>query len=68
MLATPRAPDGQLKSVRVGFDGSRLAALDIEDGFGQRSVIRFSDMQLNTQLPPDAFSFKVPAGADLLRQ
>ncbi len=68
VLATPRAPDGQLKSVRVGFDGTRLAALDIEDGFGQRSVIRFSDMQLNTQLPPDAFSFKVPAGADLLRQ
>ncbi len=68
VLATPKADGGQLKSVRVGFDGARLAALEIEDGFGQRSVIRFAGMRLNAQLPADAFSFKTPAGADVLRQ
>ncbi len=66
--ATPKASDGQIRGVRVGFDGARLAVLDIEDSFGQRSVIRFAQMQLNPQLPSGTFSFKTPAGADVLRQ
>ena len=68
VLATPRAADGQLKSVRVGFAGGVLAALDITDGFGQRSQIRFLDMQANPALARTLFEFKVPAGADVLRQ
>ncbi|GAO27073.1 outer membrane lipoprotein carrier protein LolA [Alicycliphilus sp. B1] len=67
MLATPKASEGQLKSVRVGFEGDRLAALDIVDGFGQRSQIRFSGMQINPALPAGTFQFKPPAGADVLR-
>ncbi|WP_461467159.1 outer membrane lipoprotein chaperone LolA [Melaminivora sp.] len=66
--ATPKAGDGQLKSVRVGFDGPRLAVLEIEDSFGQRSTLRFSGLQLNPQLPADTFSFKPPAGADVVKQ
>lgn len=67
VLATPKAGEGQLKSVRVGFEGDRLAALDIVDGFGQRSQIRFSGMQINPALPAGTFQFKPPAGADVLR-
>ena len=66
--ATPKAKDGQLKSVRVGFQGEGLAALDILDSFGQRSLIRFTGMQLNPVLPAGTFQFKPPAGADVLRQ
>ncbi|MGN1055730.1 MAG: outer membrane lipoprotein chaperone LolA, partial [Comamonas sp.] len=44
--ATPKSPDGQLKSVRVGFAGDTLTAMDILDGFGQRSVIRFHDLRV----------------------
>ena len=66
--ATPKARDGQLKSVRVGFEGERLAVLDIQDSFGQRSVIRFSAMQLNPALAADTFAFRPPAGADVLKQ
>ncbi len=65
--ATPKARDGQLKSVRVGFEGDKLAALDILDSFGQRSQIRFTGMQLNPALPAGSFKFKPPAGADLLK-
>ncbi|SDM49300.1 outer membrane lipoprotein carrier protein [Oryzisolibacter propanilivorax] len=68
VLATPKARDGQLKSVRVGFDGETLAALDILDSFGQRSLIRFTGMRLNPQLPAGTFTFKPPAGADVLSQ
>ena len=68
VLATPKTKDGQLKSVRVGFAGEQLAALDILDSFGQRSLIRFNGMQANTALPAGTFQFKPPAGADVVKQ
>ena len=68
VLATPKAKDGQLQSVRVGFDDNQLAALDILDSFGQRSLIRFTGLQANPALPATAFQFKPPAGADVVRQ
>ncbi len=66
--ATPKAKDGQLRSVRVGFRGSELAQLEILDGFGQRSVLTFSRMETNPFLSEAVFQFKVPAGADVIRQ
>lgn len=68
VVATPKAADGQLKSVRVGFQGDNLAALDILDSFGQRSQIRFAAMQANATLPASTFQFKAPAGADVVKQ
>ncbi|HWI79648.1 MAG TPA: outer membrane lipoprotein chaperone LolA [Ramlibacter sp.] len=66
--ATPKAKDGQLRSVKVGFRGNELAALEILDGFGQRSVMTFTKMELNAAIPPDAFNFKPPAGADVVKE
>lgn len=66
--ATPKTKEGQLKSVRVGFAGEQLAALDILDSFGQRSLIRFNGMQANAALPASTFQFKPPAGADVVKQ
>mgnify|MGYP001557706405 FL=1 len=72
VVATPKARDGQLQSVRVGFKpgngGSQLAVLEILDSFGQRSVLTFSKFEVNAALPADAFVFKPPAGADVIRQ
>ena len=68
VLASPKTKDGQLKSVRVGFAGEQLAALDIVDSFGQRSAIRFKGMQVNPALPASTFQFKPPAGADIVKQ
>ena len=68
VLASPKTRDGQLKSVRVGFAGDQLAALDILDSFGQRSLIRFNGMQANASLPASTFQFKPPAGADVVKQ
>lgn len=66
--ATPKAKDGQLNSVKVGFRGNDLTALDILDSFGQRSVITFSKLELNTGVSAEAFQFKPPQGADVVRQ
>lgn len=66
--AIPRAKDGQLHDVKVGFRGNELAALDILDSFGQRSVISFSKLEVNAQIPADSFHFKPPQGVDVVRQ
>ncbi|MFZ4289761.1 outer membrane lipoprotein chaperone LolA [Variovorax sp. HJSM1_2] len=65
--ATPKAKDTQVQNVRVGFEGSRLAVLDILDGFGQRSVITFRQFESNPKLAAEVFQFKAPAGADVLK-
>lgn len=66
--ATPKAKDGQLNSVKIGFRGAELAALEIMDGFGQRSVMTFSKMDVTASVPADAFQFTPPKGADLVKQ
>jgi len=66
--ATPKAKEGQLRSVKIGFRGNELASLEILDGFGQKSVITFTKMELNTPIAPEEFNFKPPAGADVLKQ
>jgi outer membrane lipoprotein carrier protein len=66
--ATPRAKEGQLHSVKAGFRGNELAALEILDSFGQRSLLTFTRMELNAALPPDQFQFKPPKGADVIKQ
>lgn len=68
VLATPRVKEGQVTNVRIGFRGHDLAALDILDGFGQRSVMTFAKLELNTPVSADAFQFKPPPGADVIKQ
>lgn len=67
-LATPKASDGAIKSMRVGFKGKELAAVEITDNFGQRSLIQFSGFAANPTLPPETFRFVPPAGADVIEQ
>lgn len=70
--AIPKAKDGQLQSVRVGFRAgdktTELAVLEILDSFGQKSVLTFHRFEVNAALPESAFQFKPPAGADVIRQ
>ena len=66
--ATPKAKEGQLHMVKIGFRGNELAALEILDSFGQRSVLTFNKMQLNAGVSPEVFNFKPPQGADVVKQ
>jgi outer membrane lipoprotein carrier protein len=65
--ATPRQKEGQLTSMRVGFRGEQLAALDILDSFGQRSMLTFNGLQVNTPVTADTFRFTPPKGADVVQ-
>jgi outer membrane lipoprotein carrier protein len=65
--ATPRQKEGQLTSMKVGFRGDQLAALDILDSFGQHSVLTFTGMQVNTPVAAESFAFTPPKGADVVQ-
>jgi outer membrane lipoprotein carrier protein len=66
--ATPKAKDGAFKSVQVGFRGKELAAIEIVDAFGQRSLLQFSQFASGITFGADAFRFTPPAGAAVIEQ
>ena len=66
--ATPKVKEGQLHSMKVGFRGNDLAALEILDSFGQRSTLLFTKMELNAAVPAETFNFKPPPNTDVSRQ
>ncbi len=72
VVATPKDKDGQLQSIRVGFRASdkatELAVLEIQDSFGQRSVLTFGKVEVNSKLAGETFVFKPPKGVDVIRQ
>lgn len=66
--ALPRAKDGPFQSLRVAFKGKELAAVEILDSFGQRSLLQFSDVVSNADVKPESFRFTPPPGADVIEQ
>lgn len=64
--AVPRAPESSFASVRLGFAQNVLAAMELTDALGSRTLIRFQELQRNPKLSPQLFRFVVPKGADLL--
>ena len=66
--AKPKQKDGAFQSVRIGFQGKDLAALEIVDSFGQKSLLGFKGFTANSPVRAEAFRFTVPAGADVIEQ
>ncbi len=66
--ASPKQAESTIQSLRLGFKGRELAAMEIVDGFGQRSRLDFSAVQANVPIAAERFQFKLPAGADLIEQ
>lgn len=66
--AVPRQADGGFESLRIGFRSGELAAVEILDNLGQRSVLQFRSLKLNVPLPADRLVFSVPKGADVIQQ
>ena len=64
--AKPRAKDGTVAELQVGFRGKDLAALELVDAFGQRSVLLFSAVQQGVAVPAERFRFVPPPGADVI--
>ncbi len=64
--AVPRSGESTFQKVRMGFGKSGLEAMELTDGFGQLTVVRFSAISRNPKLSPDLFRFTPPKGADVI--
>jgi outer membrane lipoprotein carrier protein len=65
--ALPRNKESSLQSVRVGFRQGQLAALEIADSLGQRSVLTFQQWKTGDSLKSEDFRFVPPAGVAVVR-
>jgi outer membrane lipoprotein carrier protein len=68
--ATPRGADESIgfRSLRVGFKGKALAAIELVDSFGQRSLLSFADVATNVvAASAEVFRFTPPPGVEVLR-
>jgi len=66
LSATPISKETTFAEIRLGFDAKGLAALELLDAFGQKSVVRFTGFERNPKLPPSSFAFTPPKGADVI--
>ncbi len=64
--ATPRSKDTGFDRVRLGLQGKSLAAMELHDQLGGRTVLRFSDLRPNVAVPAETFTFTPPKGADVM--
>jgi len=66
--AVPRTQDTTFEKIRLGFGKAGLEAMELRDQFGQVTVIKFSTIERNVTLPPEAFRFTPPKGADVISE
>jgi outer membrane lipoprotein carrier protein len=66
VLAKPRQQEAGFESVRLGFKGKDLQAMELKDQFGQTTELRFSHLERNPKVDPATFRFDPPKGADVL--
>jgi len=66
--AVPRTQDTAFERIKLGFGKAGLEAMELRDQFGQITVIKFSTIERNAKLPPEAFTFTPPKGADVISE
>ena len=66
--AVPRTQETAFEKIRLGFGKSGLEAMELRDQFGQVTVIKFSTIERNARLSPEAFRFTPPKGADVISE
>lgn len=64
--AVPRDTESAFSAVRLGFARGEIAAMEIVDGLGGRTVVRFEAVQRNPRLAASLFRFTPPRGADVI--
>ncbi|MGD8935500.1 MAG: outer membrane lipoprotein chaperone LolA [Thiogranum sp.] len=62
----PKERDSAVEKVRIAFDGGELAIIEVVDGFGNHTRIRFSNMRRNQKLDDGLFQLKLPEGTDII--
>lgn len=64
--AEPRQKDAGIEKFRIGFTKGQLAAMELNDAFGNRTRLNFSKFERNPKLDSKEFVFVPPKGADVI--
>jgi outer membrane lipoprotein carrier protein len=69
LVLIPRRPDPHLSQMEMEVDEATLyiRSLTIQDPYNNRTVMRFSHLEVKSDLPTDLFSFVPPPGVKVLR-
>ena len=62
----PKAEDASFIQIRLAFAGGELRRMELDDQFGQTTLLTFHDIRRRPDLPADAFTFTPPAGVDVI--
>jgi outer membrane lipoprotein carrier protein len=62
----PKDAASDFREALFGFRGKELTRLVVVDKLGQRSTLRFSDVQRNVPVAPAVTEFELPPGVDLI--
>ena len=68
VLATPKKNNAGYQFIRIGFKGDTLAAMELKDGFGNQTSIKFNNVNTHPNLSRGNFKFVPPKGVDVLSQ
>ncbi len=63
---TPIQSDAGFQRLSLAFSDDGLQQMVMTDSFDQRTLLIFSAMQTNSELPTSTFEFVVPAGVDVV--
>jgi outer membrane lipoprotein carrier protein len=67
LQASAKAQDTSFEKIRMGFNAqAELVAMELNDAFGHKTVLRFFNMQHNPKFSAQQFHFTPPLGADVL--
>nr|WP_232516660.1 outer membrane lipoprotein chaperone LolA [Thauera sp. K11] len=64
--ARPKRAEGAFDSLRIGLSGSELKRMEMQDNFGQITLISFTRLRPNPPQDEGRFHFVPPAGADVI--
>lgn len=67
-LLKPHGKDALFETLRVRFKGNQLVQMVLVDTLGQKTDIRFSNVQVNPAIAAAQFEFTPPKGVDVIDQ
>lgn len=68
MRKTSVKTDPIFSGIKIGFKDKGLAALEVTDTFGQRTLLTFDSVRINLKFAPGHFKFTVPPRVDVIHQ
>lgn len=66
VIVRPKRADAEFREARLGFEGLRLARMELDDKLGQRASLRFSNGVRNARVAAAEVRFTPPPGVDVI--